>query len=243
MIDFLGIGAQKCGTTWLYERLAQHPQVRFPAGKEIHFWDHHLDRGINWWIAQFPETAPDVRKGEITPAYAMLGHEAITTIRSVAPRVRLFYSMRNPIARAWALSLMVLVRAGLSIEETPDQWFIDHFHSRASRQRGDYLQCIQNWLAVFPEESLQLIVLDDICADPRSVLIKLSHHLSIDPLYFAAANLTELSQPVFQGPSYDIRGRLLESLRDLYAAEIERLGCRLGRDLTHWLQWNGMRYG
>ncbi len=63
MIDFLGIGAQKCGTTWLYERLAQHPQVRFPAGKEIHFWDHHLDRGINWWIAQFPEIAPDVRQG------------------------------------------------------------------------------------------------------------------------------------------------------------------------------------
>jgi hypothetical protein len=32
MLDFLGIGAQKAGTTWLYERLSQHPAVRFPAG-------------------------------------------------------------------------------------------------------------------------------------------------------------------------------------------------------------------
>lgn len=27
MLDFLGIGAQKSGTTWLYEQLRRHPQV------------------------------------------------------------------------------------------------------------------------------------------------------------------------------------------------------------------------
>ena len=40
MLNFLGIGAQKAGTTWLFENLKRHSQIDFPAGgKEIHFWD------------------------------------------------------------------------------------------------------------------------------------------------------------------------------------------------------------
>ncbi len=38
--DFLGIGAQKSGTTWLYQNLAAHPQVWMPPVKELHYLDH-----------------------------------------------------------------------------------------------------------------------------------------------------------------------------------------------------------
>ncbi len=37
--DFLCIGAQKAGTTWLYHALRQHPQVVMPPIKEIHYFD------------------------------------------------------------------------------------------------------------------------------------------------------------------------------------------------------------
>lgn len=37
--DFLCIGAQKAGTTWLYQALRQHPQVSMPPIKEIHYFD------------------------------------------------------------------------------------------------------------------------------------------------------------------------------------------------------------
>lgn len=33
MLDFLGIGAQKAGTTWLYEQFNHHPQLAFPLGQ------------------------------------------------------------------------------------------------------------------------------------------------------------------------------------------------------------------
>ena len=36
---FVGIGAQKAGTTWLYDQLALHPQVALPDCKEVHFFD------------------------------------------------------------------------------------------------------------------------------------------------------------------------------------------------------------
>ncbi len=37
---FLGIGAQKAGTTWLYRNLCVHPGVWMPPAKELHYFDH-----------------------------------------------------------------------------------------------------------------------------------------------------------------------------------------------------------
>lgn len=37
--DFLGIGAQKSGTTWLHQMLRRHPEVWLPPEKELHFLD------------------------------------------------------------------------------------------------------------------------------------------------------------------------------------------------------------
>jgi hypothetical protein len=37
--SFICIGAQKSGTTWLYEMLAQNPSVWLPPLKEVHFFD------------------------------------------------------------------------------------------------------------------------------------------------------------------------------------------------------------
>jgi hypothetical protein len=39
---FLGIGAQRAGTSWLYNQLLKHPEVWMPPVKEIHFFDRAL---------------------------------------------------------------------------------------------------------------------------------------------------------------------------------------------------------
>ncbi len=38
-IDFLGIGAQKAATSWLYENLQRHPDIWLPPIKELHYFD------------------------------------------------------------------------------------------------------------------------------------------------------------------------------------------------------------
>lgn len=38
--DFLCVGAQKAGTTWLHHNLAQQPEIWLPPVKEVHFLDH-----------------------------------------------------------------------------------------------------------------------------------------------------------------------------------------------------------
>jgi len=44
--DFICIGAQKAGTTWLHQKLGQHPDVWLPPLKEIHYFDAlYLEKG------------------------------------------------------------------------------------------------------------------------------------------------------------------------------------------------------
>jgi hypothetical protein len=37
--DFVCIGTQKSGTTWLYDNLLEHPSVCMPPVKEVRFFD------------------------------------------------------------------------------------------------------------------------------------------------------------------------------------------------------------
>lgn len=46
---FLCIGAQKAGTTWLFEQLIRNPGVWMPPVKELHFFDHvHVEQVRSW---------------------------------------------------------------------------------------------------------------------------------------------------------------------------------------------------
>lgn len=46
--NFLGIGAQKAGTTWLHEALRARDDIFLPPVKELHFWDQMLDLDVSW---------------------------------------------------------------------------------------------------------------------------------------------------------------------------------------------------
>ncbi|HVD33452.1 MAG TPA: hypothetical protein VNC19_07735, partial [Gemmatimonadales bacterium] len=43
------IGAQRSGTTSLFNYLVQHPDVLPPLGKEIHYFDFLYDRGLRYY--------------------------------------------------------------------------------------------------------------------------------------------------------------------------------------------------
>jgi len=44
--NFIGIGAQKCATTWLYDLLDLHPSVGLSPLKEIHFFSQYFGYGL-----------------------------------------------------------------------------------------------------------------------------------------------------------------------------------------------------
>ena len=254
-VDFLGIGVQKGGTTWLYHQLARHPQVAFPRGKEVHYWDAAPTPTADEWAALLEppsrqsRTGRPIKTGEITPAYATLPVEKIAAIKRRCPSIRLFISLRNPLDRAWSAALMGLTRAQMLVPEASDQWFLDHFRSAASRARGDYLGCLDRWHSVFPQEQLLILFQDDIAAQPAAVLDALAAHLGIDAGEFRALPAEALGEVVVPGLGDGVvstappplRPSLLGPLLELYGSDIARLERLTGRDLSAWRQGGGMK--
>lgn len=56
MPDFLCIGAQKAGTTWLYENLAGHPELWLPPLKELHYFNELYVPGHAAWTGEHRRT-------------------------------------------------------------------------------------------------------------------------------------------------------------------------------------------
>ena len=252
---FLGIGAQKSGTTWVYHQLKRHPQVLFPGGKEFHFWDLVPDMPAAHWLEHL--SPPSISGcsgvthcGEITPSYALLSSETVGTIQRACPDLKVFIVLRNPIERAWSAALMALDRCQMTLEEASDQWFIDHVFSRASRSRGDYLSTIRTWQKHFGGNQFAVLFYDQIAKAPDAFLNQLSRHLGIDGTFFADSPVEELAVPVV--PTLSSQQRLtpidrklnqlaarpgvLSELHRLYDAPILALQEQLQLPLEHWIQ-------
>ncbi|MEE3624937.1 sulfotransferase [Nitrospirillum sp. BR 11752] len=233
--SFLGIGAQKSGTTWIYENLSRHPHVRFPAGKEIHFWDARRELGVTWWLDQFGPRQPGLYSGEITPAYATIDTDTIHEIHALCPDLRLFYVLRNPIERAWSAARMAVLRAEMTMDEASERWFLDHFRSAGSRRRGAYAEAIRRWRSVFPAEQLMIALFDDLRSQPHAFLSRLCEHIGVEAGFYDEVPEESLRQPVFEGPSAPLPPPLRRALIDQYGETVGTLGHLLGINLSCWL--------
>jgi Sulfotransferase domain len=100
MPDFLGLGAPRCGTTWLHELLASHPQVYVPRRrKELNYFDKRYGKGRAWYEAFFAEAEymePLPRAvGELTPTY-LFSADACERIARAPEIQRFIVLLRNP---------------------------------------------------------------------------------------------------------------------------------------------------
>ncbi len=65
MIDFVAIGPPKSGTTFLQNILVQHPGIFLSEKKEIQFFNHYYDKGIDWYHKHFQDKQQNEIAGEI----------------------------------------------------------------------------------------------------------------------------------------------------------------------------------
>ena len=108
--NFLIIGAQRSGTSSLYEYLGQHPLVGSAIRKEIHYFDLNFHTKLAWYVAHFPSRLPqftgkgfrfDTLTGEATPYY--LFHPLVPErVAQTLPDVKSIVILRNPVDRAYS---------------------------------------------------------------------------------------------------------------------------------------------
>lgn len=230
--DFLGIGAQKAGTTWLYEMLRRHPELYLAEPKEVHYFDRRFHRTLAYYTRRF-NAGRHLVKGEVTPDYATLPLERVRFIGQVMPRLKSIYLIRNPISRAWSQAQREVLRARRrSFHEVDPEEFYRHFRSPESRAHCAYSKNLARWRSVFPREQIFVGFTDEIRDSPRELLRRIFRHLGVS---------TEVDWdrfPVHEEVNHRGKVPMPPEFRDfltqMYTPEIERLVQEFGDRISHW---------
>lgn len=101
------IGAQKGGTTALFNYLSSHPDIVLPRVKEIDFFNcnSRFNRGYNSYHSFFPRNILSYRNKitlDITPGYIEEGDKTAKRIYEYNPDTKIIVLLRNPITRAFS---------------------------------------------------------------------------------------------------------------------------------------------
>jgi hypothetical protein len=175
---FLGIGAMRAGTSWLFVQLRNHKDVYISEQKELNFFNDFYDRGIGWYCSHFPSAKESLKYraiGEITPTY-MDDPDAASRIHVHVPNSRFIVMLRNPVDRAYSEYTKTL--RNLNFRGTFDE-FIKR--SKGVLERGYYTKQLERYLELFSRDQFLFLIFEDAISDHPATIRRLASFLEIDP--------------------------------------------------------------
>lgn len=194
--DFLCLGTQRGGTTFLHHLLGRHPQVHLPDCKEVHYFSLHAAESPAWYGAHFQAAHPGQTCGDITPYY-LFHPEAPQRIRSLLPEAKLIVLLRDPVERALsqyfhscqlgleslpleealAAEPARLAGAEAVLREPGGRHRSHQEHSYLSRSR--YGHQLSRYEALYPRRQILLLRSEDVFQRPRRVWRRVEQFLGL----------------------------------------------------------------
>lgn len=171
--DFIGIGAQRAGTTWIHHALSEHPEIWTAKPKELHFFDLNWDQGVDWYKRQFEGAPKDALRGEFTPDY-LADPDAITRLAKTAPEAKLITVLRDPVDRAYSAYWL--------FQDRYEDISFEAALRRDSKllKMGIYADQLEHILANFPEEQLLILFYTDLADDDVGTAQTIYRFLDVD---------------------------------------------------------------
>jgi Sulfotransferase domain len=169
--DYVIIGAQKGGTSFLYYLLTRHPLVEPAARKELHFFDQPelFDNGAEWYRRCFPRlNSKDGQRsitGEATPYY-LFDPPVAKRMAETVPKARLIALLRNPVDRAYSHYQMQVKRG---TEPRTFEEAIEQQHS-SYVSRGIYVDQLLRWFEFFNKDQMLILKSEDFFERPVEIL-------------------------------------------------------------------------
>ncbi len=246
--DFMIIGPQRTGTTWLYENLNQHPQIFLSNPKEI-FYFNILDKPDNpryksndlaWYLNFFYDTPeqyshknisaltnfgerykPKIR-GEATASYAAMDRHLIKEIVIFNPNIKIILMIRNPVARAWShAKYFFMNQSTKTFAEYSETEFKDFFNMKYQIACGRFTEIIKNWSSLLKEENLFVGSFYDIGKFPDRLLLRVFNFLGVrsNPKYIRPSARERINST----EKFEIPEKYRKMLEERFRDELEKL--------------------
>lgn len=210
----IGIGAQKCASSWLHAIAGSHPEIGLSDPKEVDFFSYYFDRGYAWYEGHFARSSTARICFESSPSYF---HDPRAPGRAYdyRPDLRVLALLRDPLKRAFSNHLHEIIKghiAPCTFEDGLD-------NNPAYLEQGLYATHLARWFDAFPGDQLRVMFAEDIAADARQAARDVFAFCGVDP---------EFDSPI-----------LLERRNESDRARLPvlRTGLRAGGD---WLRRQGM---
>lgn len=178
-LDFIGVGPQRTGTSWLDQVLRQHPGLCLPQHvKETHYFAQHDPQqepdSFARYQAHFVHCEGNAKRGEISATY-FDDEAAPERIYNVSSDCNIIVNLRDPAERAFSLYCLHLSKGRVSgsFSEAAAQMphIIDSSH---------YARYIPRWIDRFGKEKVLFLLLEDIESAPDVVFGKVCRFLSVN---------------------------------------------------------------
>lgn len=200
--DYVLIGAQKCGTSFLYDLLTQHPYVEPATRKEVHYFDIHYSKGIDWYRGHFPQpTWKEGRRfitGEASPYYVFHPHAA-RRVAEILPNARLIVLLRNPVDRAYSgyhqsvrrgNEPLTTFEAAIEMEGTrlrgerekmlkDENYFSFRYQKFSYLSRGVYVDQLVTWSRFFGRDQMLVLKSEDLFDQMQDTLERVLDFLGL----------------------------------------------------------------
>ncbi len=175
--DFVGIGAQRAGTTRWFRLLEAHPAIHpAPASKELHYFDRYYVGGFGErealaYGSHFPRPEGAIA-GEWTPGY-LPSPWVPSLLAQAAPRAKLLVLLRDPVER---------YLSGLK----HDEWVAEQARLPLSQHapieafaRGFYHAQLSAWLEHFDRSQVLILQFERCGAEPGPQLSRTLEFLGV----------------------------------------------------------------
>ncbi len=241
-------GAQRCGTTWLYHLLDQHPQIYLarPINPEPKFFCHDpaVGRDRDWylrtWFANVPTDA--VAIGEKSTSYIDTP-DVPQRIRQMLPGLKIIFMLRHPVERA--ISNYRFSKGNGLETGSIDVAFRDEarrvvrtkfanlsVHPLAYIERGHYARHLDGFLECLDHDRIKILIKEHFEREPLKLLPDLLRFLGVEPGFEPTGLDTRLN--ITEDPELRIPRDLVNELIEIYRPSNLRLEQLLGCDLSDW---------
>jgi len=240
--DFILIGAQKAGTTSMFDYLVSHPQVLEPWFKEMDFFNRRrMFEGrssytLDDYRALFPlkwtarrlelRTGKSIVTGEASQYMSF--EEAPGRIRLLLPGIKFIVLLRNPVFRAYSHYCM-RQRYGWENDSFLDAFFREDITAGMNggssyKFRGLYATHLEWWFKAFPKEQFLIFASDDVRTDRLNAYDRLCNFLGIENFHLQSNKESNVGK--YELPSADV----LEIWQEFFRPHNEKLFKLIGRD-------------
>jgi hypothetical protein len=208
--DFLCVGAQKAGTSWLYRQLEPHPDFWMPPVKELHYLNQltkarriHGPRCADERDASFMDSMQSLRgrfyldldnygrlfqhkgerlSGDISPAYSTLNDEIIERVVDHFPDLKVVFLARDPVERAWSqLSMGVRLGTINKFDAADPDEVVCNLLNPGVLIRSHPTKIVARWKRYVRPENFRIYFFDDLEENPAELRRSILRFLGGDP--------------------------------------------------------------